>query len=153
MWELENSWQVVSFFTCFLFGAGYCVLYDILRAVRKKRRFSDLKVAFQDLCYFLFIALVTFLLFLKYTYGEIRLYIFVAIFMGFFGFRLALSRYFMKIAVRMAGFVFRCLDAVLSLFDRIKNKISRILQKYIGIFIKYCKKYLKNLKNHLKHKP
>ncbi len=151
MWKIENSLQFIAFLTCTGFGALYCFLYDILRAVRKNKRFSDWAVAVQDLLFFIFAALITFLLLLKYTYGEIRLYIFIAIIIGFSVFRVTLSRFITPILIKAISKIIMLISVIFRGYKAIKNKIAAFIGLCAEKIKKYCKNSLKNLKNHLQH--
>lgn len=152
MWEIQNSLQLTSFIISALFGGTYCIIYDMLRAIRKIKRFSAVYVAIQDLIYFLIIGIVTFFIFLKYTCGEIRGYIFAALLAGFFAFRLTASRFLLRFFVFVFGRLYKLFLHFYKQFSTVKNKISEILVKYFKKIKKYCKNTFKNFKNYLKIK-
>ena len=83
MWEINSSFQAVSFLYSVLFGVLYCLFYDFFRVLRKLNKSTELSVFFEDLFYFVVIAFVTFLLLMSLSNGEIRGYILFGMAVGF----------------------------------------------------------------------
>lgn len=137
---------------CFLFGAGYCLFYDVLRAFRSRKNYSDSAVFFQDIFYFSVISLITFLLLLRYTYGEMRAYIFVSIFAGFAFCRITLSKLIFPVFKWMIKIITVAFSAVFGFFSGIFNTVSRHLLKFFRNSAKFIKKITENLKKILKRK-
>ncbi len=142
MWEIDNSFQAISFLYSLIFGIGYCLFYDIFRAFRKHRRPSGLEVFFEDILYFLVIAFTTFLLMISLSDGEIRAYIIIGITLGFVICHLTVSRLFLKI-----------LCFVLNFFEHFSEKAIDYMNKILMLIfkkLKKCAKYCENLANMLK---
>ena len=83
MWEIDNSFQLISFLVSCGFGVIYCLLYDLLRAVRKVNEVSDATVFLQDIIYFFVISIATFMLLTALSNGEVRGYIIIGLLLGF----------------------------------------------------------------------
>ncbi len=119
------------------------MLYDILRSVRRVYDFTAVAFFFQDIVYALISALVTFLFLLGVTNGELRLFVFVGLTLGFLLSRLTIS----KVLVLS-------LKWIIANIDFIFNLISRQFYRYFELFelniLKIFKKTLKRAKKLLK---
>lgn len=140
MWEINLAEQTLSFLLSLLLGVILCLKYDIFRAYRKIKKPTVIGVFIQDVLYFLICAVLTFLLMIITTSGQVRGYIFIGIVIGFAICRISLSVLFFKILVVLFG-------AVAKIFMAVKRKttvlIKAIFRKIQGI----AKKLLKFFKN------
>lgn len=146
MWEISNLSQAINFFYSFVFGGILCILYDILRVIRKNITHSSCAVFFEDLIYFIFSAFLIFCFLLATTNGELRFYAFFGIGLGFFIIRLSVSR----VIFIVLGFV---LSNLIKLFSFIEMKITSffaLLNKNFKRLIRNMKKYIKKAINTLK---
>ena len=152
MWELSNNTQIISFLVAVLFGALYCVYYDIFRSIRAAGFNKPASVFWQDILFFLHTGVVTFLLMLVFANGEIRFYILFGILIGFLLFNFTLSRFLR----RALTFVFKKSVAFLRVLKRMSKrlsfKISKDTRRVAEFFKKISKKTAKTLKNLLKRK-
>ena len=140
MWEINLAEQTLSFLLSLLLGVILCLKYDIFRAYRKIKKPTVIGVFIQDVLYFLICAVLTFLLMIITTSGQVRGYIFIGIVIGFAICRISLSVLFFKILVVLFG-------AVAKIFKVVKQKttvlIKAIFRKIQGI----AEKLLKFFKN------
>ena len=83
MWEIDNNFQLISFLISCGVGVIYCLVYDILRAVRKSTNVTDGMVFLQDIVYFIIISITTFMLLTALSNGEIRSYVIIGLMLGF----------------------------------------------------------------------
>lgn len=150
MWEIKNSFQLFSFAIAFLLGVFYCLIYDVLRALRKSNRISDIAVFLQDICYFILIAFLTFIIFVPLSNGEIRGYLLFAITLGFVGCFLTVSRINLKILTcifkQYTILSDKFIGFINSLFDNLWSFIINIVRKLL-ILVSNIEKILKK---HLK---
>ncbi len=142
MWEINLSGQLLSFCYAVALGMILSLVYDIFKALRLAYNHKTLTVFFEDIFYFLFSAFATFIFFLIFTGGEIRLFILVGLFIGFFVWKMTLS-YFTVFVLR------RFLNLLKSFFAFINRKIIEFLNVF-GKFFPIFKKILKNIQNRLK---
>ena len=122
------------------------MFYDIFSSLRKAGVNSDLAVFLEDLIFFFVAAPAIFIFLLATTNGEVRLYIILGIAVGFFCFKLTLS----KLLVYFLSLTFRFLSAVFLFIGRIYDTV---LNAFTTFFIKIFKKtmiFLKKAKNTLK---
>ena len=148
MWVVSNNNQLISFLVSAIFGVGFCLFYDIFRSVRKIGYRSVLGIAVQDIAFCVAAAFITFMLMLRYTCGEVRLYIVFAVALGFIVCNYTISPFFRRILtviLKKLCSVFRVVNKV---FKRLKFKTVRLFDKIYN----FLKKYAKSLKNYLKQK-
>ncbi len=134
MWEIDSSFQAVSFLYSVLFGVGYCLFYDLFRAFRKLYNPTAISVFFEDLIYFLIISIFTFLLLMSLSNGEIRGYILIGIAVGFLICYFTISRFFVKILFA----VFKYLNEISAKMVDFLNRILIWLFEKIKKWVKYC---------------
>ena len=146
MWEINNNFQLFSFGISLAAGFCYCVLYDILRALRKSRPISDLTVFLQDVIYFAFIGIVTFLILMVLANGEIRGFVIFGITVGFCGCFLTLSKFLLKILTMIFEFFgtvnHRFCDFLNVEIEKITAFLIKIIKK-VTVLLNIIKKYLK----------
>lgn len=135
-----------------IFGVGYCLFYDILRSFRRVFGSSTAAVFFGDIFFFSVIAVVTFLLLLAVSGGELRGYIFFGILLGAVVCNFTLSRVFIPVLCFIIKKVMAVFFLLRRLFGIINAFIYRCLSKVTAFFAKIFKKTFKYLKKNLKHK-
>ena len=143
MWEISNTSQILFLLRSVVLGCVFSFIYDILRAIRLQHRFSLLAVALQDFLFLCFLAPVTFLFLIAATNGQLRLYIFFGLTVGFFLFRLTLSRLILPVF----SFVFR---VIFTTFGRVKSAFNRFFAFCGKNIADYYKKALNYFKKGLK---
>lgn len=143
MWEISNALQLISFFRAIGLGVILCLLYDVFRVIRTVYNNSDLMIFIEDIIYFVIISPVVFLFLLATTNGEIRIYILVAVLIGFTVSRFTVSMLFFRVNVLI-------LKAFTTAFSFLNTKISAVLiylyEKINFLVLKAvntCKKLLK----------
>lgn len=152
MWIVSNSLQISSFLWCVLFGAAYRLFYDFFRALRASVKFTDTAVFFQDIIYFAVISVFTFIVFLGFTCGQIRLYIFAALALGFLICSFTLSKLLFGMLVWIFEKNIKFIRFVKRILGRVFGYISLQIGKVFAFFGKICKNTYVFLKNILKRK-
>ncbi len=151
MWEISNNTQITSFFVSMLFGAIYCVGYDVLRALRRAGINGVVAVAVQDVLFSLITAVISFLLMLVFACGEIRFYILSALLLGFLIFNYTLSPFLISVLSYAFCKLFtlkrRIFSSIYRLLDRFYRKTLKICDIMGNYFKKMGKKFKKNLKD------
>ena len=92
MWEISLKGQLLSFAAALVLGAALCLFYDILRALRSTGFNSFAAVTVTDVFFWLTAAVLTFLLLLGLSGGEIRGYVLLGEAAGFMLCRVTLSK-------------------------------------------------------------
>lgn len=152
MWEISNSFQVLSFFRGLFLGSFLGFLYDFWRAVRKAKNFGTFSVFIQDFSYFLIISPIIFSYFLSLTNGEIRAFIFFAIIFGFFIYRATFSVIIFKIFICVFKFIFINFTRLNSFYYRMFDSFFAFLKKIFDFFIAFFEKWRNYRKKVLKKK-
>lgn len=147
MWEINAYNQTISFVLSLCLGAVFCVLYDMIRAIRRVCLNSFLAVLFTDILIWLFYAFATFIFLMARTNGEIRGFILMGELLGFILCRISLSRLFCPILC----FIFTKAAAIK---QRISAFIGRFYIKFETFGLKLWQglsKIFKSLKKLLKN--
>lgn len=150
MWEIDNSFQFISFIVSCIFGIVYCLGYDVIRAFRKAFSSNDGIVFLQDIIYFFIISVVTFMLMCALSNGEIRAYVIMGILLGFLLCFFTASKINLKLLTyifqknvilsdKIVSLINAFLDTICSFFGKVRQKIKKMLNNAKKI-----------LKNHLK---
>ena len=151
MWEINNSFQLISFLISCGVGIVYCLIYDILRAVRKSFTVTDATVFLQDIVYFITISITTFMLLTALSNGEIRSYVIIGILLGFLLCFFTFSKINLKVLVFIltkfhfvsdwfVGSINAMLDAICRFFGKTIEKIQKLLNNIKKIFKNHLKK-------------
>ena len=150
MWEISNTFQVFGFLRAICLGGIFCIIYDILRALRNNGFNTDFAVYLQDILYFVIISPITFCCLLATTNGELRAYFFVGIIVGFIIIRLFLSRVILIMLSKFIGLFLKLKNMLFEVFNRLFGCVFRfygyvkdIFRKKLVILLKCCKKLLK----------
>lgn len=133
---LSLSTQVVSFLYSLGFGLIIGILYDALRVIRIILSFSKTATYVTDILFSVTASIMTFLFCLSVTNGEVRFYIILGEFIGFFVFYFS----FGSVAVRFSE---KTVKKIAKLFRRI---FRFIFSPFIRIFAVIHMKFTKNLK-------
>ena len=130
---MENyvSAQLISFLRAALLGLSAAVIYDVLRAVRLRSGRSKILTHMLDAVYVLLALLVVVLFTLQQGEGELRLYMVLAMMLGFSIYFLALSSVFLP----LWSFWAEVLAALLGILYKPAAMLLRIGKKF-QIYIK-----------------
>ena len=122
-------------------GILICLLFDIFRALRKAIKTSDLVTYIEDTIFWILAS--CFLLYLTFILnsGKIRLFIFIGLALGCSLYYFTISKYFMKITVK----IFIILKNILITPIRIFLKINKKLICFICINLQNITKFFKNI--------
>lgn len=143
MWEISNIDQTATFLFSILLGTVFSLLYDILKALRTVLRRKMLAIAFWDALFCLIFAVFTFFLFMLRTKGQLRGFVFLGEFVGFFLWRSIPSRIFLPLMLKLMRAVRRCL---LSISCKLSSSFDLLCRKYAEVYKKFKKTFKKVLK-------
>ena len=145
MGTITVSGQLNTFILSLIFGAAYCVLYDVLRTMHKTLIKSYLAVFVADLFYWIVITLSTCSFALLFSKGEIRGYWLFGFLVGFILFRITLSRFVIVVFNFLSLILTATKKWVVKLLNRIFKKLNGYRPKISMLF----KKMFKRRKKHL----
>lgn len=147
MWEISNYNQAISFTLSLCVGGVFCVLYDIIRALRKVCMNSFFMVTVTDILLWVFYAFATFIFLMAVTDGEIRGYVLFGELTGFVLFRISVS----KLIFPFLRFVFLKISDINKKTTRLIAAFNIKIEWLISKTIKYAFKFFKSIKKLLKN--
>lgn len=150
MWEIDNNFQLISFLISCGVGVVYCLIYDILRAIRKSTDVTDGTVFLQDIVYFIIISITTFMLLTALSNGEIRSYVIIGLILGFLLCFCTFSRINLKILAFLFKNIYFLSNKVVSLINNLLDAICRFFNKTFKKTLNLLNIIKKIFKNHLK---
>ncbi len=138
---------------CYLFlvyttnGIFIGILFDIFRVLRKSFETNDITTYFEDILFWILTGLSLLYSIFTFSNGEIRLYMFLGVFLGCLTYMMLISKYFIKINVKIVVFFKKIFGIIFSiLLLPIKFLFKPI--RFITINIKKISiKQLKHTKN------
>ena len=130
---LEN--QLLLFFIYLICGIIMCILLDLFRSTRRVIKTNNIVTYIEDLIYWIIIGLFNIFIIFKFNYGELRIYIPIAIITGIALYYFTISKYIISFSV-----------SVLSFFKKVVNYFFVKIGDPVYIFIINLKKLVKNRK-------
>ncbi len=137
--------ELFEFLVFFVVGSLCSFLFDTLRALEFFKKTGVVFCFFKDLVYWIIITLTVFLVCLKFTDGQVRLYMILGIFAGVSIYFNTISKY----VVKFLCFVFNMLKKMV-LCPLIF--VLKIVNKPVFIAVSFSKKGLHSVKEKLKFK-
>ena len=128
---VEN--QAYLFLVFSLTGIIIGIIYDIFRVLRKSFKTSDIITYFEDILFWIISAIILLYTVIRYTTGELRIYMFVGLFLGI----LIYFKFFSKYIVR---FFSNIIKSIISIIIKILLKILLPFNFFYKIFKKGWKK-------------
>lgn len=118
MWEINNFFQWLSFGRAIIFGFLLCLVYDVLRLdifIFKKGVVAQI---INDLIFWIIAMVTTFCFLLATTGGQVRMYVFIGMGIGFLAFKLTLSR-----------FIFWCVKPIRKFYIAVSKRYKKLILK------------------------
>ncbi len=143
MWEIGLVHQLTSSAYAFLVGLFFAAVYDILKACCVVNKLNNFAVFVKDVLFSLFAFLVTFMLLMARSNGMLRGYILFWIAVGFFVFRISISKIWFKIF----KFLFSKLRLLSFFVNGCVAKFSDLIDRFDAVMLIFLKKLIKKQKN------
>lgn len=130
------------------------IIFDIFRIIRRSFKISDFHTYVEDIILGIIIGI--FLIYMLYVYnsGNFRFYMIIALFIGFITYILTISKYFIRINVKIITFLKKFINKTLHIIFLpimyIIKTLTRIFNKPYMILIINIKK-IKNVINYQKY--
>jgi spore cortex biosynthesis protein YabQ len=134
------SSQTIDFLQFIIVGAVLATVFDIFRAYRKYKKVNRRFVMFQDIIFFLialFILIFSIILLLD---NSLRLYLFIAMFLGIVIYLSIFSRFVVKIYINIFKLYSKILTFILLPFKLIFESIRKFYTFLCKIVEKTCKR-------------
>lgn len=103
------------FILFFLLGIVIGSIYDIFRVIRKNFKTSDFVTQIEDIIFLIIAGILILCFILKFCIGEIRFYVFIAIFLGILLYFLTISKAYVIILNIIAKFCKKILSFFVNL--------------------------------------
>ena len=97
--------QLINMLLFILTGIVIGVLFDIFRIIRRSFKTPDFLTYIEDIVFWLLAGIILLFTIFTFNNGEIRLYIFVSMLFGLTLYILTLSKFFIKINVKIIGII------------------------------------------------
>lgn len=125
-----NNLDQLYLFIIFIFnGIIIGILFDIFRILRKSFKTSDFLTYLEDIIFWILTGTILLYSIFTFNNGEIRIYIFLSVFIGIILYMISLSKYFINISVY-----------IISILKKAISYIIKILLYPIKIIIKLLRK-------------
>lgn len=144
--------QLYIFFCFLLTGFSIGLLFDIFRIFRKSFKTNDFITYIQDFIFWILTGIIVLYSIFTFNNGELRGYIFIAIFLGIILYLLLLSNYVVSIFTKIIKIVVYPFNKFFNffcknIFSPLSNFLKDFYSKKIKINIKNLKKDKKLKKN------
>ena len=151
MWELKSSTQVFTFLAAVILGGILCVIYDVFRALRSCQKNSSVTVAVEDIVFWVFSSITTFILFLAGTNGEVRFFVILGEILGFVVIRLTFSRVIYKFFLFLVNVINALFCKIYSIYILFLKRILILYKRFFAFLRKKAENMLKLRKKLLKN--
>lgn len=136
--------QTQIFIIFVIVGIIISFLFDIFRILRKVYKFSNMLIYMQDILFWLLTGIIILQAIFKFNSGDIRIFLFLGIFVGVFIYISLFSIYVIKIG----SFILKLMNTLIrKLINVFKVPICKILDFMIKYFRNLRKNVLKKLKS------
>ncbi|MNS79592.1 Spore protein YabQ [compost metagenome] len=118
------SYQLYCFFVFFAIGIISGITFDIFRILRKTFKTIDFIIYIQDILFWIMIGFLLLYGLCFYTDGEIRLYLIIAVFLGFLVYIITISKYIILVCSSITIFI---KNIFINIFIFLSNFAKKIL--------------------------
>ena len=147
---MQNQIYLLCIFTISGFLIG--IFFDIFRILRKSFKTSDLVTHIEDFLFWIVTGIYLLFIIFKLSFGQIRIFMFASLIIGFIIYILTISKYFISINVQIIEFFKMIIKQFLMIifypFKLILKTLKRIIFRPITfITINIFNIFRKNVKN------
>ena len=141
---MNSQEQIQIFFIFIVIGIIISLIFDIFRILRKVYKFSNMLIYMQDILFWLLTGIIILQAIFKFNSGDIRIFLFLGIFVGVFIYISLFSIYVIKIG----SFILKLINTLIrKLINVFKVPICKILDFMIKYYRNLRKNVLKKLKS------
>lgn len=156
-----NQFYLLCIFT--VSGLLIGILFDSFRILRKSFKTPDIITYIEDILFWVLTGAFLLYIIFKFSFGEIRIYMFACIAIGFAIYILTLSKYFISLNVKIIKFIKNIIRKIISIiifpFNIIFKLLKRLIfkpitfitinvsEKLMNFFKNFVKKFTKFTKN------
>ena len=135
--------QTQIFIIFVIVGIIISFLFDIFRILRKVYKFSNMLIYMQDILFWLLTGIIILQAIFKFNSGDIRIFLFLGIFVGVFIYISLFSIYVIKIS----SFILKLIN---TLIRKLINVFKVPICKILNFMVKYYRNLRKNVLKKLK---
>lgn len=135
--------QTQVFIIFVIVGIIISFLFDIFRILRKVYKFSNMLIYMQDILFWLLTGIIILQAIFKFNSGDIRIFLFLGIFVGVFIYISLFSIYVIKIG----SFILKLIN---TLIRKLINVFKVPICKILNLMVKYYRNLRKNVLKKLK---
>ena len=135
--------EAVFFGISILCGAGLVFVYDLFRIFRRILPHGNIWIGIEDVCYWIFSAVVVFLLLYQKNDGMMRFFAFLGMILGGGFYLLLFSRFIVKVCVTVLGTILKVFGKAAGIVLRPAFKIGKKIRSFL---VKQLKKFYKTIK-------
>ena len=128
--------QITTFLIFIVVGMVIANIFDAFRSLRKCMKTNNLLTNIEDIIFALIVGAILIFSLIKYNFGELRFYLFVAVITGINLYYLFFSKIFMKVSTSILNFIKKLIKIIISRFMKIYNFFKK--------FVKFSKKKKEN---------
>lgn len=116
------SYQLYCFFIFIIIGIISGLIFDIFRILRRTFKTKDFIIYIQDILFWILVGFLMLYGLCVYTNGELRLYLFLGVILGFLIYIVTVSKYILKVNIKIITFI-------KNIFKTIFNFLSNFVKK------------------------
>lgn len=128
--------QITTFLIFIAVGMVIANIFDVFRSLRKCMRTNNLLTNIEDIIFALTVGAILIFSLIKFNFGELRFYLFIAVVTGITLYYLFFSKIFMKVSTSILNFIKKLIKIIISRFMKIYNFFKK--------FVKFSKKKKEN---------
>ena len=107
------------------------IFFDLFRILRRSFKTPDIITYIEDIIFGILTGVFLIFIIFVFNNGELRFYIFIALILGFYIYLLTISKYFIKINVRIIITLKKIIIKIFSLIFYPINLIKKVIFKFI----------------------
>lgn len=130
MEEIINN-QAYLFVIYFICGIIIGIFFDLFRILRKSFKTSDFITYIEDIIFGILTGIFLIFMLFIFNNGQLRFYIFLAIILGLIIYMLTISKYFIKINVKIIVTIKQTIMKIISIILYPIKKLLDILKEYV----------------------
>lgn len=122
-----------------IIGAVLCGIYDVFRVMRLRKKQNSILLFINDFSFCIIATVFMLLMFFNLSYGRVRAYAFLFVFIGFMVWRYTISRLYMAV-------ISKILEITDKILTSIKIRVSPYVKKASRKIYKTCRKPFEKVK-------
>ena len=127
--------QLSSFIIFIIVGGTISIIFDIFRVLRKTFKTPDFLTYFEDICFWIISGALIIISTFLFNNGELRLYIFILLFLGSLIYILFISKYFIKLSMILINIVKKLIHILTIPINFLQKILKNLFIKPISFIV------------------